>query len=124
MYHSIYSHIPGLKVVLPSNPYDAKGLFAHALKSDDPVVFLEHRELLSMRGNVPEENYEIPFGSAVVLRDGTDVTVVALAHMTYRALQAASVLAEEGISTEIIDPRTIAPLDVATILESVSKTGR
>jgi 2-oxoisovalerate dehydrogenase E1 component len=94
------------------------------LASDDPVIFLEHRELLSMRGNVPEENYEIPFGSAAVLREGTDVTVVALAQMVYRVLQAAGVLAEQGISVEVVDPRTVAPLDVATILKSVSKTGR
>jgi 2-oxoisovalerate dehydrogenase E1 component len=123
-YYPLFAHFPGLRVVVPSRPYDAKGLFAHALACDDPVVFLEHRELLSMRGNVPEENYEIPFGSAAVLREGTDVTVVALAQMVYRALQAAGVLAEQGVSVEVIDPRTVAPLDVATILKSVSKTGR
>jgi 2-oxoisovalerate dehydrogenase E1 component len=123
-YYPMFAHFPGLRVVVPSRPYDAKGLFAHALASDDPVIFLEHRELLSMRGNVPEENYEIPFGSAAVLREGTDVTVVALAQMVYRVLQAAGVLAEQGISVEVVDPRTVAPLDVATILKSVSKTGR
>jgi 2-oxoisovalerate dehydrogenase E1 component len=123
-YYPMFAHFPGLRVVVPSRPYDAKGLFAHALACDDPVIFLEHRELLSMRGNVPEENYEIPFGSAAVLREGTDVTVVALAQMVYRTLQAAGVLAEQGISVEVIDPRTVAPLDVATILKSVSKTGR
>lgn len=123
-YYPMFAHFPGLRVVVPSRPYDAKGLFAHALKCDDPVIFLEHRELLSMRGNVPEENYEIPFGSAAVLREGTDVTVVALAQMVYRTLQAASLLAEQGISVEVIDPRTVAPLDIATILKSVSKTGR
>ncbi len=123
-YYPLYAHFPGLRVVVPSRPYDAKGLFAHALKSPDPVIFLEHREILTIRGNVPEEHYEIPFGEAAVLREGTDVTVVALAQMVYRTLEASSTLAEENISVEIIDPRTVAPLDVATIARSVAKTGR
>jgi len=124
MYHSIYSHIPGLRVVLPSNPYDAKGLFAHALRSDDPVLFLEHRELMQSKGSVPREHYEIPFGKARVARVGTDVTVVALSLMVQHALQAAEQLAGEHISVEIIDPRTVSPLDVDSILQSVAKTGR
>lgn len=124
MYHSIYSHIPGLRVVLPSNPYDAKGLMAHALRSDDPVLFLEHRELMQAKVHVPAEHYEIPFGQARVVRHGTDVTVVALSLMVQHALKAAEQLAAEGISVEIIDPRTVSPLDVETILQSVSKTGR
>jgi 2-oxoisovalerate dehydrogenase E1 component len=124
MYHSIYSHIPGLRVVLPSNPYDAKGLFAHALRSDDPVLFLEHRELMQIKGSVPLEHYEIPFGKARVARAGTDVTVVALSLMVQHTLKAAEQLAAENISVEIIDPRTVSPLDVDTILKSVSKTGR
>jgi 2-oxoisovalerate dehydrogenase E1 component len=124
MYHSIYSHIPGLRVLLPSNPYDAKGLFAHALRSDDPVLFLEHRELMQLKGSVPLEHYEIPFGKARVARAGTDVTVVALSLMVHHALKAAEQLAAENISVEIIDPRTVSPLDVDTILQSVSKTGR
>jgi 2-oxoisovalerate dehydrogenase E1 component len=124
MYHSIYSHIPGLRVVLPSNPYDAKGLFAHALRSDDPVLFLEHRELMQSKGSVPREHYEIPFGKARVARAGTDVTVVALSLMVQHALQAAEQLAGEHISLEIIDPRTVSPLDVDSILQSVAKTGR
>ena len=124
MYHSIYSHIPGLRVVLPSNPYDAKGLFAHALRSDDPVLFLEHRELMQSKGSVPREHYEIPFGKARVARAGTDVTVVALSLMVQHALQAAEQLAGEHISVEIIDPRTVSPLDVDSILQSVAKTGR
>ena len=124
MYHSIYSHIPGLRVVLPSNPYDAKGLFAHALRSDDPVLFLEHRELMQIKGSVPMEHYEIPFGKARVARAGTDVTVVALSLMVQHALKAAEQLAVEDISVEIIDPRTVSPLDVDSILQSVANTGR
>lgn len=124
MYHSIYSHIPGLRVVLPSNPYDAKGLLAHALRSDDPVLFLEHRELMQAKGHVPPEHYEIPFGQARVVRPGTDVTVVALSLMVQHSLKAAEQLASRGISVEIIDPRTVSPLDIDTILQSVSKTGR
>ena len=124
MYHSIYSHIPGLRVVLPSNPYDAKGLLAHALRSDDPVLFLEHRELMQTKGHVPSEHYEIPFGQAHVARPGTDVTVVALSLMVQHSLKAAEQLAAEGISVEVVDPRTVSPLDIDTILQSVSKTGR
>ncbi len=123
-FHSVYSHIPGLRVVIPSRPYDAKGLFHHALRCNDPVLFLEHRELMSIKGPVPEEPYEIPFGKAVVLREGTDVTVVGIAMMVHRTLTAAEQLATEGISVEVIDPRTVSPLDTATILKSVAKTGR
>lgn len=124
MYHSIYSHIPGLRVILPSTPYDAKGLMAHALRSDDPVLFLEHRELMQTKGHVPTEHYEIPFGQARIHRPGTDVTVVALSLMVQHALQAAEQLTAEGISVEVIDPLTVSPLDIDTILKSVSKTGR
>tara|TARA_B110000263_G_scaffold126406_1_gene109987 strand:- start:3927 stop:5921 length:1995 start_codon:yes stop_codon:yes gene_type:complete len=124
LYHSIYAHIPGLRVVTPATPYDAKGLFAHALKSTDPVLFLEHRELMTCKGPVPEEYYEIPFGKACVVREGTDVTVVAVALMVQHALAAAGQLSENGISVEVIDPRTVSPLDTQTICESVAKTGR
>jgi 2-oxoisovalerate dehydrogenase E1 component len=124
MYHSVYSHIPGLRVVVPSNPYDAKGLMAHALRSDDPVLFLEHRELMQTKCEVPEENYEIPFGQARIVRSGTDATIVAIALMVEYAKQAAEQLAREGMSLEIIDPRTVSPLDVGSILQSVAKTGR
>ncbi|MCH2127872.1 MAG: dehydrogenase E1 component subunit alpha/beta [Pirellulaceae bacterium] len=124
IYHAPFSHIPGLRVVLPATPYDAKGLFAHALRVDDPVLFLEHRELMAIKGPVPEEHYEIPFGQAKVVREGTDVTVVAISMMVHHALKAADELAQEGISIEIIDPRTTSPLDLAAILQSVSKTGR
>ncbi|MFM8274235.1 MAG: pyruvate dehydrogenase complex E1 component subunit beta, partial [Gemmata sp.] len=124
LYHSIYSHIPGLRVVLPSNPFDAKGLMAHALRCDDPVLFLEHRELMQSKGPVPEELYEIPFGQARVVRPGTDVTVVALSLMVQHATRAAEVLAGEGVSVEVIDPRTVSPLDAESILQSVARTGR
>jgi 2-oxoisovalerate dehydrogenase E1 component len=124
LYYSIYSHIPGLRVVIPSNPYDAKGLMAHALKCDDPVMFIEHRELMATKGPVPEGDYEIPFGRARVVREGTDATVVALSLMVQHARKAAEQLASEGVSIEIIDPRTVSPLDSETILHSVSKTGR
>jgi 2-oxoisovalerate dehydrogenase E1 component len=123
-YYPMYAHFPGLRVVLPSNAADAKGLLSHALRCDDPVLFLEHRELLTLKGPVPEGDYEIPFGQASVLRTGSDVTVVALALMAQHALKAADALASEGLSVEVIDPRTIAPLDVETVLTSVAKTGR
>ncbi|MBX9788737.1 MAG: dehydrogenase E1 component subunit alpha/beta [Pirellulales bacterium] len=122
--HSVYSHIPGLRVVLAATPYDAKGLFARALRSEDPVLFLEHRELMAVKGPVPEGWYEIEFGRAAVAREGTDATVVALAQMRHRALAAAESLAAEGVSIEVVDPRTVSPLDIDTILESVAKTGR
>lgn len=123
-YHSVFSHIPGLRVVLPSTPYDAKGLFTHALRSDDPVLFLEPRELLSVKGPVPLEPYEIEFGKARVLREGRHVTLVGIGIMAQRALAAALRLAEESVSAEVIDPRTVSPLDTETILASVRKTGR
>jgi len=124
LYHSIYSHIPGLRVVLPSNAFDAKGLMAHALRSDDPVLFLEHRELMNTKCPVPEENYEIPFGKARIMRPGKDVTVVALSLMVQHATKAAEQLANEGVSVEVVDPRTVSPLDIESILQSVAKTGR
>ncbi len=123
-YYPMYAHFPGLRVVVPSTPYDAKGLLTRALNSRDPVLFLEHRELLSIKGPVPEEPYEIEFGQAAIVREGTDVTVVALAFMVHQCLKACTVLEREGISVELIDPRTVAPLDFATIHASVKKTGR
>lgn len=124
LYYSIYSHVPGLRVVIPSTPYDAKGLLAHALRCDDPVLFLEHRELMSVKGTVPVEPYEIPFGQARIARAGSDATIVALSLMVHHAEKAAETLASEGLSIEVIDPRTVSPLDVDTILQSVAKTGR
>jgi 2-oxoisovalerate dehydrogenase E1 component len=123
-YYAIFAHVPGLRVVVPSNPFDAKGLLTHALRCDDPVLFLEHREVLTARGPVPEGDYEIPFGRAAVVREGRDVTVVALAVTVHQAVKAAERLTAEGISVEIIDPRTVAPLDAETILRSLHKTGR
>ena len=109
---------------MPSSPYDAKGLFHRALRCQDPVLFLEHRELMGVKGPVPEEPYEIEFGKAAIVREGTDLTVVALALMVHHAAEAAEQLAAEGISVEIVDPRTVSPLDTETILASVAKTGR
>ncbi len=123
-YASMYAHFPGLRVVVPSTPYDAKGLLHHALRCDDPVMFLEPRELLTLKGPVPEAAYEIPFGVAAVVRAGKDITVVAVGRMVPRALEAADALSREGVSVEVIDPRTVAPLDVETIGASVAKTGR
>jgi 2-oxoisovalerate dehydrogenase E1 component len=123
-YLSIYSHIPGLRVVVPSTPYDAKGLLTRALRCDDPVLFLEPRELLAAKGPVPLEQYEIEFGQAHIAREGRDVTVVAVAAMVQRSLAAAEQLAKEGILVEVVDPRTVSPLDTGTILASVKKTGR
>jgi 2-oxoisovalerate dehydrogenase E1 component len=123
-YYPLYAQFPGLRVVVPSTPYDAKGLFCRALRCHDPVLFLEHRELLASKGPVPEEDYEIDFGRAAVVREGRDVTVVALALMVRKTLEAAERLAAKGVSVEIIDPRTVSPLDGETILQSVHKTGR
>lgn len=123
-HYPLYAQFPGLRVVVPSTPFDAKGLLHHALRSDDPVLFLEHRELMNSKGPVPEAPYEIPFGKAAVVREGSDITVVALALMVLRTATACDRLAHEGISVELIDPRTVAPLDIETIARSVSKTGR
>jgi 2-oxoisovalerate dehydrogenase E1 component len=123
-YYAMYAHFPGLRVVVPSTPYDAKGLLKRALRCDDPVLFLEPREVLGMKGPVPEEDYEIEFGRASVVREGTDITVVALGKMVHEVKKAADALSKEGVSVELVDPRTVAPLDFETIHESVRKTGR
>ena len=123
-YYPLYAQFPGLRVVVPSTPHDAKGLLKRALRCDDPVLFLEHRELLGSKGPVPAEDYEIEFGQAAIVREGRDLTVVALAHMVCKTLEACDRLAKQGISIEVVDPRTVAPLDGATILQSVHKTGR
>ncbi len=119
-----FCHVPGLVVVAPSTPYDAKGLLATAIREDNPVIFLEHKMLYPTKGPVPDGEYLIPFGKADVKRAGTDVTVVATQMMVQRALAVAQDLDKEGISVEVIDPRTLVPLDEATILRSVEKTGR
>lgn len=123
-YYAMYAQVPGLRVVVPSNAFDAKGLMAHALRSDDPVMFLEHREILTTKCHVPEQDYEIEFGRAAILRDGTDITIVALARMVHLVLSLADQFEKEGIAIEVIDPRTVSPLDTETILNSVKKTGR
>lgn len=123
-YYAMYGQVPGLRVVVPSSAYDAKGLMKHALRCDDPVMFLEHREILMTKGHVPVEDYEIPFGQAAVVRPGTGVTVVALARMVHLTLSICEELQREGISVELIDPRTVSPLDTQTIIDSVGKTGR
>jgi 2-oxoisovalerate dehydrogenase E1 component len=123
-YYPLFAHFPGLRVVVPSTAYDAKGLLLRALRCDDPVVFLEHREVLALKGPVPAEDYEIDFGRAAVVREGRDVTVVALALMVHHVLKACAELDKEGVSVELIDPRTVTPLDVETIARSVAKTGR
>jgi len=123
--YSIFAHVPGLKVVVPSTPYDAKGLLINAIRDDDPIIFCEHKGLYdSVKGLVPEEPYTVPFGKAKIKREGQDVTVVATALMMHKALNAAKKLEKEGISLEVIDPRTIVPLDKKTILESVKKTSK
>ena len=122
--YPLFTHIPGLKVVLPSSPYDVKGLLIQAIRDNDPVIFCEHKVLYTLEGDVPEESYTIPFGEANIVREGDDVTIVAFGRMVHQALKAAAVLAKEGISCEIIDPRTTSPLDEDSILESVENTGR
>lgn len=122
--YPIFAHIPGLKCVVPSTAYDAKGLLIEAIRDDDPVIFFEHKLLYPMQGRVPEEPYAIPFGEANFVREGDDVTIVALARMVHMALNAAAVLAQDGVECEVIDLRTASPLDEEAILESVEKTGR
>jgi pyruvate dehydrogenase E1 component beta subunit len=122
--YPIFMHIPGFKVVFPSNAHDGKGLLKTAIRDNDPVVFCEDRTILGARSLVPEEEYTIPFGVADVKRQGSDVTVVAIGGMVPRALEAAETLEGEGVSVEVVDPRTLVPLDKQTILDSVAKTGR
>jgi pyruvate dehydrogenase E1 component beta subunit len=121
---TILMHIPGLKVVAPSTPYDAKGLLLSSIRDPNPVCFLEHKLLYKTKGEVPDEEYTIPLGAADIKKTGTDITVVASEIMVHKCLSAAEILEKEGISVEIIDPRTLRPLDVDTITQSVRKTGR
>lgn len=121
---ALLMHIPGLKVVIPSNPYDAKGLLKTSIRDNNPVVFIENKALYGMRGEVPKEDYAIPFGKANVLRKGSDITILAIGQMVNKVVEVADQLSEEGISAEVIDPRTITPLDKETIKKSVKKTGR
>ena len=122
--YSIFAHVPGLKVVVPSTPHDAKGLLTTAIEDEDPVMVFEHKVLYPMKGPVPEGRYLIPFGQADIKKAGEDVTIVATALMVHKALEAAKQLEADGISAEIVDPRTLVPLDKQTILDSVKKTGR
>jgi len=122
--YSIFAHYPGLKVVVPSTPYDVKGLLKTAIRADDPVLLFEHKFLYLTRGPVPDEEYTIPLGVADIKREGSDVTLVALSKMVRLALEVADKLADEGISVEVVDPRSLVPLDKDTILNSVSKTHR
>ena len=122
--HAWLSHVPGLKVVLPSTPYDAKGLLKTAIRDDNPVVFFEDKMTYKMKGPVPSDEYTIPFGVADIKREGRDVTIVATSSMVQVALGAATLLAEVGISAEVIDPRTTWPLDERTLVESAKKTSR
>lgn len=121
---AFYYHVPGLKVVMPSTPYDAKGLLKTAIREDDPVVFIEHKLLYMTEGEVPEGDYLIPLGKAEVKREGKDVTIVTYSYMTLKCLEAAELLAKEGISAEVIDLRTLHPMDKECILDSVGKTGK
>jgi acetoin:2,6-dichlorophenolindophenol oxidoreductase subunit beta len=122
--YPVFTHIPGLKVVTPATPYDAKGLLIQAIRDDDPVIFCEHKALYDLTGEVPEDSYAIPFGEANVVREGGDVTIVALGRMVHMATEAADQLAAGGIRAEVIDLRTTSPLDEDTVLESVENTGR
>jgi len=119
-----FYHVPGLKVVMPATSYDVKGLLKTAIRDNDPVIFIEHKTLYLNKGEVPEEEYTIPFGVADIKREGKDVTVFAYSAMLIKALAAAEDLAKEGISCEVIDPRTLVPLDIDTLIESVKKTNK
>ncbi len=119
-----FVHVPGLKLAMPSTPADAKGLLTTAIRDDNPVLFIEHKLLYATKGKVPEGEYRIPFGQADVKRPGTDVTIVTISHMVLKALRAAERLAAEGIDAEVIDLRTLAPLDLESVLRSVRKTNR
>jgi len=119
-----FMHVPGLQVAVPSTPYDAKGLLKTAIRNDNPVIFCEHKLLYPIVGPVPEEDYTVPFGVADLKREGTDVTIIATLYMVHKSLNAAEALQKEGINVEVVDPRTLVPLDKETILNSVKKTGR
>jgi pyruvate/2-oxoglutarate/acetoin dehydrogenase E1 component len=119
-----FCHTPGLMVAMPSTPYDVKGLIKSSIRSDNPVIFIEHKLLYNEKGPVPEEEYLVPIGKADIKREGGDVTLVATSRMVLRALKAAEALAEDGIEAEVLDPRSLVPLDEDAILQSVKKTGR
>jgi acetoin:2,6-dichlorophenolindophenol oxidoreductase subunit beta len=122
--YPLFTHIPGLKCILPSNPYEAKGLLIQAIRDDDPCIFFEHKQMYDMEGEVPDEPYVIPFGEANVAREGKDVTIVAFGRMVNLALAAADMLKKKGVSCTVVDPRTTSPLDSDTIIETIEETGR
>lgn len=122
--HAMFAHVPGLKVVMPATPYDAKGLMISAIQDNNPVVFIDDRWLYNLEEVVPEEFYSVPIGKGAIRREGADVTVVAISYMVQEALKASTVLEKKNISVEVIDPRTIKPMDMELIFESVKKTGR
>ena len=122
--YSLYTHLPGIKVVVPATPYDAKGLLMSAIADDNPVLFFEHMRLYNTRAAVPKEPFTVPLGSASVTRSGEDVTIVGIAYMAKLALEVAETLAEEDVDAEVVDPRSLSPLDSTTIVDSVRKTGR
>ena len=123
-FESWFSHVPGLQVVMPITPYDVKGLLKSSIRSDDPILFFEHKRGYEIRGEVPVEDYTIPFGKAVVAREGADVTIVAVSIMRHKAMAAAAELSQLGVECEVIDPRTIYPFDYDTVLASLAKTHR
>jgi acetoin:2,6-dichlorophenolindophenol oxidoreductase subunit beta len=119
-----FYHIPGLKIVMPSTPYDVKGLLKTAIRDKDPVIFIEHKMIYPVKGPVPEEEYLVPFGKAAVKKEGSDITIFAYSGMVLKSLEAAEKLSGEGIECEVIDPRTLVPLDIDTLINSVKKTGK
>ena len=121
---ALFYHIPGLKVVMPATPYDAKGLLKASIRDDSPTIFIEHKLLYMTKGEVPDDDYFVPLGQADIKRSGDDITLVTYSYMILKCLEAADALAKEGISVEVVDLRTLTPLDKETILESVEKTGR
>jgi pyruvate dehydrogenase E1 component beta subunit len=123
-HYSVFTHMPGLKTVVPSTPYDAKGLLISAIRDPDPVIFFEHKKLYGMKGEVPEDAYRVPLGVAHIARPGQDVTAVAIGRMVHMALEASETLSKEGVDLEVIDLRSLSPLDYKTVLDSVKKTHR
>ena len=121
---AMFAHFPGLYVVMPATPHDAKGLLKESIRNDSPVVFIEHKMLYGKKGAVPEQDYTIPIGKAELKREGTDLTIITYSNMLYHSLEAAGKLSEEGISCEVVDLRTVKPVDIETVASSVEKTGR
>jgi pyruvate dehydrogenase E1 component beta subunit len=119
-----FMNVPGLKIAIPATPYDAKGLLKTAIRGEDPVLFFEHKMLYAAKGEVPEEDYTVPFGEAVIRREGSEATIIAIGGVLPAVLDAAGQLATQGISVEVVDPRTLVPLDVATLVESIKRTNR